>query len=154
MISQETQQEFNTYLKKLINDNTLVESIMSGYNIIHEGVIGKALGTAALVGSLAMPAMANQTNDSIPNNPDEVKNYATELINDVQDEYLDTYDIDKSKAYKKVLTTYDTLKEKDPKLANLFARKINLNLHNELKIAPIIGNDPIATSDNTDDNNI
>ena len=56
MILQETQQEFNTYLKKLINDTTLVESIMSGYNIIHEGVIGKAATTSGLICFIAVAA--------------------------------------------------------------------------------------------------
>lgn len=100
-----------------------------------EGRLKELAKAGLLAGSLATSAFAG---GGVPT-PEENQKEAIEYVNEIQEEYLDEFDIETNDAYKKATQRYEELLKLDPKTANHFSRVINMALHKKLGIAPPIG---------------
>ena len=134
-------QKFYDFVRKIAkNDRVLAESIILVHQTIYEsesineGKLGNLIKTGALSAALATGAFAGDKAD-----PAVIADEANIAVQQIQDEYLDEMDITANDAYKQANARYDQLLKIDPKMANHYARVINMNLHKKLGIAPPIG---------------
>lgn len=135
-------EQFYDFVKKIAgSDKLLAESVITAHQAVYdpdsltEGRLKELAKAGLLAGSLATSAFAG---GGVPT-PEENQKEAIEYVNEIQEEYLDEFDIETNDAYKKATQRYEELLKLDPKTANHFSRVINMALHKKLGIAPPIG---------------
>lgn len=132
----------NTIIKMCNNDFELGESLFEGLNAclptnaLNEGVGGKLLTMAALIGSTLFAGCAAQTpalekamdvNPNAPVTGDSVSTLAQHIAEGIIDEMRDSSSVEETVSWKAAKSVYDRLVNTDKPLADMFSRIINRN---------------------------
>ena len=142
--------EFESVVRAVTKNSGDTADIMEAFDIQMEGILGRALGTAALAGSLAFAGNPEDRPEISPSDsvPEMVEKTISGIIADI--EYTNVA-VPQTKAFINAKDLYKEMKLSDSRKADAFARGLNQKLHKQLGIdGTLIGDQIASTSANSD----
>lgn len=142
--------EFESVVSAVTKNRMDTNDIMEAFDIQMEGILGRALGTAALAGSLAFAGDPDGRPEIIPSDsvPTMVDKTISGIISDIEDTNTDPAD---TPAFTNAKRIYTQMKTSDSRKADAFARGLNQKLHNQLGLNDIIIGEQTAATAPTED---